>query len=314
MTVARVFVRTPEGDTSELLLEKGASIQIGRSDGNEYKVGSPKASRFHAAIRSTNEGTLVQDLGSLNGTFLNGKLIGATAYLKSGDKIVIAGVEFQIELLVGEIAGNSQETKPVELQAYTGTLLVSDIRGYTRLSEELPAQELASVLRVWTERVSSVITMLDGTIDKFIGDSVLAYWLRPSRDGDTSRDEELAEKAFAAAKRIEAETLALESSVLWPFSPKYRWQVKSSLSSGEVIFGNIGRGDARAFTVIGDTVNIVFRMNDLCSELGKELLTDEATANLMKSTHRFRFLESVVLEGRREPVKIYSLKTTEVLR
>jgi len=310
---AKITIRTLEGNDAEAILEDGASFQIGRADGNEYKIASPKVSRFHAAIRSTDTGVVVQDLGSLNGTFLNGKLIGSTAMLKSGDKIGIAGAEFLIELLREGSSQSLQETKPLELQAYTGTLVVSDIRGYTRLSEELPAQELASVLRVWTERVSTVVGMLDGVIDKFIGDSVLAYWLRPSNQGDGSKDCELAEKAFAAAKRIESETLAMESSVLWPFSPKYRWSVKTSIATGEVIFGNIGRGDARSFTVIGDTVNIVFRMNDLCTELKRDLLADESTARLMESTHKFRFLENFKLEGRREPVKVYTLRETELL-
>jgi len=303
---AKLIIRTLEGNNSEAVLEEGASFQIGRAEGNEYKILSTKVSRFHAAIRATDNGVVVQDLGSLNGTFLNGKLIGSTAVLKSGDRVTVAGAEFIVELLQEGSANRTQETRPLELQAYTGSLLVSDIRGYTRLSEELPAQELASVLRVWTERVSMAVASLDGVVDKFIGDSVLAYWLRPSNSGDATKDAELAEKAFAAAKKIEAETQAMESSVLWPFSPKYRWSVKSSLASGEVIFGNIGRGDARSFTVIGDTVNIVFRMNDLCTELKRDLLTDESTAKLMLNSHKFMFMENFKLEGRRETIKVFT--------
>ena len=306
MRAAKLIIRTLEGNNSEAVLEEGASFQIGRAEGNEYKILSTKVSRFHAAIRATDNGVVVQDLGSLNGTFLNGKLIGSTAVLKSGDRVTVAGAEFIVELLQEGSANRTQETRPLELQAYTGSLLVSDIRGYTRLSEELPAQELASVLRVWTERVSMAVASLDGVVDKFIGDSVLAYWLRPSNSGDATKDAELAEKAFAAAKKIEAETQAMESSVLWPFSPKYRWSVKSSLASGEVIFGNIGRGDARSFTVIGDTVNIVFRMNDLCTELKRDLLTDESTAKLMLNSHKFMFMENFKLEGRRETIKVFT--------
>jgi class 3 adenylate cyclase len=314
LIVARVIATGLEGGLpTEHLLQEHGTLQIGRSDGNELKINSPKASRFHAVIRATETGVQIQDLGSLNGTFLNGRLIGAVAEVKSGDKILVCGVEFLIELTQEIKPARNDETKPVELQAFTGSLLVSDIRGYTRLSEELPAQELASVLRVWTEKVTTVVGLLDGVIDKFNGDSVLAYWLRPSSSADSSRDSELAEKCFAAAKRIEAETISLESSVLWPFSPKYRWAVKSSIASGEVIFGNLGRGDARSFTVVGDTVNIVFRMNDLCSELGKDLLADESTAKLMEGSQRFRFLQNVTLEGRRESIKIYSLKNTEKL-
>ena len=314
MAVAKVITSALDGTSREYFLEQGAALQIGRAEGNELKIPSAKVSRFHASIRSTNDGVVVQDLGSLNGTFLNGKLVGTTAELKSGDKVVISGFEFLVELYQENQPNRNDETKAVELQAYTGSLLVSDIRGYTRLSEDLPAQELASVLRVWTERVTTVVGMLDGVIDKFNGDSVLAYWLRPSNSEDSSGDAELAEKCFAAAKRIESETISMESSVLWPFSPKYRWTVKSSIASGEVIFGNIGRGEARAFTVVGDMVNIVFRINDLCSELGKDLLADEPTAKLMESSQKFRFLQTVTLDGRREPVKIYALRNTEVMK
>jgi len=311
--VAKIITSALNGTSQEFLLERGQALQIGRAEGNELKIVSAKVSRFHATIRSTDTGVVVQDLGSLNGTFLNGKLVGTTAELKSGDKVVVSGFEFLVELLEENQPSRNDETKPVELQAFTGSLLVSDIRGYTRLSEDLPAQELASVLRVWTEKVTTVVGLLDGVIDKFNGDSVLAYWLRPSNSEDSSGDAELAEKCFAAAKRIESETISLESSVLWPFSPKYRWTVKSSIASGEVIFGNIGRGEARSFTVVGDTVNIVFRMNDLCTELAKDLLADETTAKLMESSQKFRFLQSVTLEGRREQVQIYSLRTTELI-
>lgn len=314
MAIAKIITTALDGVSKEYVLEFGAALQIGRAEGNELKIPSAKVSRFHATIRSTDAGVFVQDLGSLNGTFLNGKLVGSTSELKSGDKVVISGFEFLIELYKENQPARNDETKPVDLQAFKGSLLVSDIRGYTRLSEDLPAQELASVLRVWTEKVTTVVELLDGVIDKFNGDSVLAYWLRPSNSEDSSGDAELAEKCFAAAKRIESETISLESSVLWPFSPKYRWTVKSSIASGEVIFGSLGRGEARSFTVVGDTVNIVYRMNDLCSELGKEMLADETTAKLMESSQKFRFLQSVTLEGRREPVKIYSLRSTELLR
>jgi len=307
-TVAKVSIRDGDGVETELTLEQGGTIQIGRSEGNEYRIFSSKASRFHAAIRSTPEGVIVQDLGSLNGTFINGKLIGASSPVRTGDRMTVAGCDFLfaiIENLQPEF--QSDETKPVELQAYRGTILVSDIRGYSRLSEALPAKELTAVLRIWSERVSQVIQLLDGTVDKFIGDSVLAHWLRKSSDTGESL-EILAEKAYAASKRIEAETLALESSVLWPFAPKHRWRVKSSLASGEVIFGNMGRGDARSFSVFGDAVNRVFRLNDLCSEVNRHFLCDEVTATLAGGSAKFSFLQESKLEGKDERVKVYTIE------
>lgn len=310
--VAEIIVRPFEAPESKISVERGETIQIGRGDGNNFRIASPKASRFHAAVRSTKEGVVLQDLGSLNGTLLNGKLIGATSPLKSGDRFFIAGVEFIVMLFDHGDASQypSDETKPVELQVHRGTILVSDIRGYTALSESLPAQELTAVLRVWTERVTTVVETLDGVIDKFIGDSVLAYWLRES-NSKAVNDQQLAEKALLAAKRIEAETVALESSVLWPFAPKHRWTVKSSLASGEVIFGNVGRGDARTFTVFGNAVNVAFRLNDLCSELGIDVLADEATAELSSSVAKFRYLQDAHLEGKSEVVKVYNIRSTE---
>ncbi len=310
--VAKLEMRSLEGPNGTRDLVRGETIQIGRSEGNDIRIVSPKASRFHTAFRSTPEGVIVQDLGSLNGTFVNGKLIGAAAVLRTGDKVVVAGTEFLVELIDTKpnINYETDATRPVELQVHRGSILVADIRGYTHLSESLPAQELTSVLRVWSERVTTVVQLLDGVVDKFIGDSVLAYWLR-SANTDRPTDEELAERAYAASRRIESETLSLESSVLWPFAPRYRWRVKSSISSGEVIFGNVGRGDARAFTVFGDSVNIVFRLNDLCTQLGHDLLCDEETAKRAAKVAPFRFLEETRLEGRTEKVKVFSARTTE---
>jgi adenylate cyclase len=157
------------------------------------------------------------------------------------------------------------------------------------------------VLRVWSERVSQVVTLLDGVVDKFIGDCVMAYWLTK----DEKESSLIAEKAYAASKRVQAETISLESSVMWPFAPKHRWRVKSSIATGEVVFGNVGRGDSRSFTVFGDTVNRVFRMNDLCNELGKGLLVDENTAILTAEHSPFSLLRETVLEGKTEKVKVF---------
>jgi class 3 adenylate cyclase len=300
--VCDIWLTAPDGTERQIQLVAGSTLAIGRSESSDCRIDSPKASRNHATIRVSAEGVFVQDLGSLNGTFLNGKLITGVAPLRTGDRVLIAGYEFAVRVRHElQPMSRSDETRPVELQVLSGSILVSDIVGYTSLSEALPAKELTAVLRIWSERVSQVITLLDGVVDKFIGDCVMAHWLTK----DTKDLADIAEKAQAAARRIYAETVSLESSVMWPFAPKYRWQVKSSIATGEVVFGNMGRGKARSFSVFGDTVNRVFRMNDLCNDLGKSLVVDEQTANLVADKTKFSLLRETALEGKTEKVKVF---------
>jgi pSer/pThr/pTyr-binding forkhead associated (FHA) protein len=134
-----IWVTSPDAKEKQIQLATGATLTVGRAEGSDFRIESSKASRQHATIRVTPEGVFIQDLGSLNGTFLNGKLLTGVAALRTGDKIQIAGYEFSIRVRTESVPiARTDETKPVELQVFVASILVSDIVGYTTLSEALP--------------------------------------------------------------------------------------------------------------------------------------------------------------------------------
>src|SRR5262249_21153579 len=156
------------------------------------------------------------------------------------------------------------------MEIIQATVLVSDVRGYTALSENLPAHTVAEMLQRWFAVCTEIVETNGGEIDKYIGDSVMAFW----------RGRETAEDAVRAALEIQRTTSVLSSE--WKHGTAHPWRCKTSLNTGEVLCGTVGIGDARKLTVLGDAVNVAFRLNDVASEAGEEITLGKDTAEAVK--------------------------------
>jgi adenylate cyclase len=176
------------------------------------------------------------------------------------------------------------------------TVLFADIQGFTRLSEGLPAPELKRVLNEFFTPVTRVILGRQGTIDKYVGDMIMAFWNAPLVDPDHR------EHAMRAALEVVETVSALEAAFAARGLPPLR--IGIGLNTGPMNVGDMGSDFRRAYTVIGDAVNLASRIEGLTRQYGVSVLVGEQTRDETPDW-AFRMIDRVQVKGRTAPVRIY---------
>ncbi len=175
------------------------------------------------------------------------------------------------------------------------TVMFTDIRGFTTISENTDPKELIKDLNEYFSLIVDIIFSYEGTLDKFIGDAVMAVWGTPHQDKDNPK------KAVMAALNIQDELLKLNRSRIKRRKPPFLTGI--GISTGKVIAGNMGSPKRMEFTVIGDTVNMASR---LCAEAaGAEILISESTFKFVHPYFRFTVLPPVKLKGKSKMSTIF---------
>lgn len=303
-----------EDGKSVLELRDGTVFRVGRSDGNDLVVNDQNVSRFHAVFSVSSSGVVLSDLSSLNGTFVNSTRITTPVELKDGDRVSIGPVDMAFSLACvaassGQDLFQEQTTQTTMLSPVGVTVLIADVCGYTKYSEQLPQVDVAAMLNSWFETVSLIIENSDGEVDKYIGDCVMAVW--KEEFGATS---DAAIKAVLCASRIIAETDALSVSGVWPHHINFPWQCRVALNTGEALLGSVGGRKKRDYTVLGDTVNLAFRLEGLAGTLGEKLILGQKTAESIGGFLPLNSLGPQKISGREEAVEAYSLDWRLALR
>ncbi|MGJ0298214.1 adenylate/guanylate cyclase domain-containing protein [Aliarcobacter cryaerophilus] len=179
------------------------------------------------------------------------------------------------------------------------TIFFSDIRGFTQISEQLKAKELIEYLNAYMEPMSSIIIKNQGTIDKFIGDAIMAYWNAPL---DVENHADMAVKA--SLEQLEALN---ELNKKFEKDKLPTIDIGIGLNSGEVIFGEMGSSLRSDYTVIGDAINLGSRVESLCKYYGSKLNITNFTKDKLKEKYIFRFLDFVRVKGKTQPVEIWQV-------
>lgn len=179
------------------------------------------------------------------------------------------------------------------------TIFFSDIRGFTNISEKLDAKELISFLNRYMQPMSEIIIKYQGTIDKFIGDAIMAYWNAPI---DIKNHCDLALKAsLEQLEVLEKLNVELQKENL----PKI--DIGIGLNTGIVIVGEMGSSLRSDYTVIGDTINLGSRVESLCKYYDSKLNISNFTKDKLQEKYIFRFLDLVKVKGKNEPVEIWQV-------
>jgi adenylate cyclase len=180
-------------------------------------------------------------------------------------------------------------------------LLMTDLRGFTSISEQMDSSQLVAQLNEYLSVMVDDIFALRGSVDKFIGDAILAVWGHLN-SGGPAQDAALCVRAALRMRdslhRLNSEW---ESRGLRPFA------MGCGINFGEVIFGNIGSSRKMEPTVIGDTVNIAARLEGLTKDYGRDLLIGEAAADLVRDSFTLQFVDRVILQGKIQPLDLYSV-------
>ncbi|NOT20058.1 MAG: adenylate/guanylate cyclase domain-containing protein [Sideroxydans sp.] len=178
------------------------------------------------------------------------------------------------------------------------TVLFTDIKGFTSFSEAHPAQEVVSRLNEYLGEMVQVIEKHDGTIDKFIGDAIMAYWGAPLSQVDHAT---LAVQCVRAmASKMDELQQRWKQAGLEPFA------IRCGLNSGEVVAGNVGlAGKKMEYTVIGDTVNLASRLEGTAKFYGITYLVGEATYEQSAALCDYREIDKIRVVGKQQPVTIF---------
>jgi adenylate cyclase len=179
------------------------------------------------------------------------------------------------------------------------TLLFSDIKDFTAVSERLPADRLAAALGAYLEQMTSAIESTGGTIDKYIGDAVMALWNAPAACADHPR------AGCRAALACTRATAALCASTAWEgLAP---WQTRFGLHSAQVMVGHFGAPNRISYTAIGDGVNLASRLEGLNKQYGTSILVSAPLREAVGQELVFRHLDRVAVKGKRVAMDVYEL-------
>jgi adenylate cyclase len=191
----------------------------------------------------------------------------------------------------------SQQDQTVQLSGESREMSVffSDVRGFTDLSEQLTPQQLTRLMNIYLTGMTKVIHEQRGTVDKYIGDAVMAFW------GAPIKDEEHARHALQAALKMLAILPDLNQELAQEGLPPV--QVGMGINSGLMNVGNMGSSFRMAYTVMGDAVNLASRLESLTKYYGTPLLVSGDVA-VMVPEYLYRKLDRVQVKGRQEAVDI----------
>ncbi len=179
------------------------------------------------------------------------------------------------------------------------TVFFSDIRGFTSIAEKTSPKELVRILNKYFTLMTNEILENNGVLDKYIGDAIMAFWGAPIDDADQ------ADNALKAALGMLKKLKELNKKLKAAGDPEIN--IGIGLYSGPAIVGNVGSDLRFDYTVMGDTVNIASRLEGLNKEYKTEIIIGESVKDRIKGKYNFKFLGSVSVKGRKEPLNIYSI-------
>ena len=184
------------------------------------------------------------------------------------------------------------------------TFLFSDIRGFTPISEKYKGnpEGLTKLINRFLTRMTDVIISNGGTIDKFMGDCIMAFWNAPI-ENNKHRD-----MAIKSAVEMQIVLKKLNSQLVTEGLPEIN--IGIGINTGEALVGNMGSEQRFDYSVIGDAVNLASRLESSSKTLGKTLVVGESTVKGSEKDYNFEFVDEITVKGKSEKVKVYTINNS----
>ena len=180
------------------------------------------------------------------------------------------------------------------------TVLFSDIRGFTSFSEKHQPEEVVSLLNEYLGAMTEIVFQYEGTLDKFVGDAIMALWGAPVGQPDH------AERGVKCALAMITKLKELQAK--WASEGKYVIDIGIGINTGDMVVGNMGaEGKKMDYTVIGDNVNLGARLEGLTRKYNNHIIISEYTYEKVKHIVQATELDSVTVKGKEKPVVVYDL-------
>lgn len=307
----------PKGATDYTIpLAQGMYWSVGRDAENTIVLSDQWMSRNHAILQAMDNGEIhVIDLGSRNGTFINGRRLSIPTPLQDGDVITFGQTNTTFHqptpplsadplLFPGSLWHKKDEpqTNALHLRRQISVLVV-DIREFTRLTRLLEEQALSELIGTWFRRSGEIIREHGSWVDKYIGDAVMAVWIHNSGEMTTAE----VQQPFQALMALQAMTHELHHIYRLPAPLR----IGAGINTGFAMVGNTGSGDRPDYTALGDTVNVAFRLEASTKQFGIDLAIGASTYQSLchNLDHKLPFQTvSVHLKGHDLPLIAYGCR------
>lgn len=194
---------------------------------------------------------------------------------------------------------NSRQDVEVGGKEVNLTILFTDIANFTTLSESQEPTKLVTQLSEYLEELTSVILKNNGTIDKYIGDAIMAFWGAP--DPDANKTENACLTALISTQKL------IGLNKYWVNSGQCLFKTRMGIHEGKAIVGNIGSSERMNYTAIGDNVNLAARLEGSNKQYGTNILISETVHQQLSNNFVRRPVDVVAFKGKLEGIKIYEL-------
>jgi len=179
------------------------------------------------------------------------------------------------------------------------TVMFSDIEGFTTIAQDMPPEQLVSLLNDYLSAMSEIVFRHDGTLDKYEGDAIMAFWGAPIPKKDHA--------LCACMTALEMQETVLRINAAWRAQQKPEFYIRIGINTGEMVVGNMGSAGKFNYTVIGDSVNVASRLEGANREYKTGIMVSARTYELVQDRILGRQLDRIAVKGRSEPVTAFEL-------
>ncbi len=279
------FLKFESEDGREIPLNSGNAWKIGRTEQNMVVLSDDMVSRNHAMIQQLEDGEFyLIDMGSRNGSFVNGRRLTAPVALRDGDVLSFGEAKLRFhnpaQAAAAKAAAGISSDAPARgetvalFKRVNVSVLVVDIRGFTVLAQKIDAGLLSRLVSTWFAEADRIIHDSGGMAPKHIGDAVMAIWTHSAR-GKEDADILRILRAVAEIARVTG-TLHHSLGLAEPV------RIGVGVNTGVATLGNTGVGSASDYTAIGDSVNVAFRLESASKELRTDLVLGDSTFEYLR--------------------------------
>jgi adenylate cyclase len=205
--------------------------------------------------------------------------------------------------VVDELVKNPSAALALGGKKMTVTVLFSDIRSFTSMSEQLTPEAVVELLNEYFQAMTDVIFSYDGMVDKYIGDAIMAIFGAPVAHAD--------DPVRAVRAGLEMLQILRAMNHHWESQGRRTFEIGVGINTGEAIVGNMGSTHAMGYTVIGDTVNLASRLEGLNKQLGTSLLISENTYQRVKDHFEVQAFSDIKVKGKAEAMTVYAVKAAK---
>ena len=293
-----VLVAIYDGAEGGRRIRVSGRLTLGRGDDASVVIDDAEISRAHAVLHATDAGLEIEDLGSLNGTWVNGERISGRKLLVAGDQLKLGETKAEVLAAPGRAPTRLAST-PIEAkdELRPVSILFADIVGSTPLAERLAPEDYAALIGGCIDRMCRAVEQFGGVIDAYMGDGIAAFFGFPA-----AAEDDADRAATAALTLVEAiEDYAEEVRGTWTM-PELR--VRVGVNSGKVAVGVVGSAE-RHPVALGDTMNVAARLQG--SAAPGTIVIGGATERKLRGRFLVAPLGHLAVRGRERPVEAWRL-------